>query len=134
MDFQLVVEGTPVFDLSYFFYTGGSKNLFDNLEHYLDVYYESFTEAASNLGEKAEDLFPREVLSQDWKKYSKYGMMLALLLTQIKLISKEDSVKMVKDMNKKTSKMEDFEVKVDDTLFDQRAADIIRHVYEIDAL
>jgi hypothetical protein len=56
LDFQLPMVGTPVCDLSYFFYSGGSKELFDKLENYLNIYHESFSKAAKNLGSDPEKL------------------------------------------------------------------------------
>nr|XP_001807041.2 PREDICTED: uncharacterized protein LOC100141764 [Tribolium castaneum] len=61
MDFQMSFEGTPVYDLSYFFYSGGSKQLFDKLETFLDIYYESFSKCAKALGGDPEKLLPREI-------------------------------------------------------------------------
>ncbi|KAJ3649967.1 hypothetical protein Zmor_021680 [Zophobas morio] len=139
LDFQLVFASTPVHDLSYFFYTSGCKKLFDKLEEYLDIYYQSFSKFASELGCDPHKLLPREMLSQDWKKYSQFGMMLSTILTKIKLISKEDSIKIIEaaDNQKEGDKVNEsgFEgLNFDSVLFKQRVRDIVIHMHEIDAL
>ena len=139
LDFQLVVASTPVHDLSYFFYTSGCKKLFDKLEEYLDIYHESFSKFASEVGCDPNELLPRQMLSEDWKKYSHFGMMLSTMLTKVKLISKEDSIKMIEaaDSQKEGDKVNenDFdEFNFDRALFKQRVRDIVIHMHEIDAL
>ncbi|XP_015837331.2 uncharacterized protein LOC655292 [Tribolium castaneum] len=141
LDFQLFTTGTPVYDLSYFFYTGGSKKLFDKLEDYLDIYHASFCKTAINLGCDPRKLLPRKVLSEEWRKYAKYGMILAFVLTKIKLTSKEDHIAMVENADKQKSVDEDvdagetfMQVKYDEELFKERVRDILLHMYEIDAL
>lgn len=140
IDFQLINIGSPVYDLSYFFYTGGSKQLFDKLEDYLDIYHASFCKAAINLGCDPRKLLPRKVLSEEWKQYSKFGMLLAFLLTKIKLISKEDTIEVIEQANhvKSVEEIDDgtkfMEVKYDKELFKKRVRDIVVHMYEINAL
>jgi thiamine kinase-like enzyme len=137
LDFQLAMVGSPVCDLSYFFYTGGSKELFDKLEDYLNIYHESFSKAAKSLGSDPEKLFPREALTRDWKIHSKFGMMLSLLLTKIKLISKEDTIDIINTTNEKTEadngKMFN-NVKYNELLFKNRVRDILVHFHETNTL
>jgi thiamine kinase-like enzyme len=137
LDFQLVIAGTPVYDLSYFFYTGGSKELFDKLEDYLNIYYESFSISSKNLGNDPNELFPREELTRDWKRYSKFGMMLSLLVTKLKLLSKEDVIDLIDadDEKTKTDNGEQFvNLKYNKTLYKKRIEEILIHFHERDTL
>jgi hypothetical protein len=117
LDFQLVATGTPVYDLSYFFYTGGSKELFDKLNDYLNIYYDSFSNSVRCLGNDPNEIFPREILNQEWKRFSRYGMMLSMLLTKTKLISTVAT-------NTQSTK----------SILQKRLCDIVIHMHEIDAL
>ncbi|KAJ3638540.1 hypothetical protein MTP99_001896 [Tenebrio molitor] len=137
LDFQLGMVGTPVCDLSYFFYTGGSKELFDKLEDYLNIYHESFCTAAKNLGSDPEKLLPREALTRDWKIHSRFGLLLSLLLTKIKLISKEDAIGMINTANEKTEHDNGdqfMDVKYNEILYKKRVRDILTHFHETDIL
>jgi hypothetical protein len=121
--------GTPVFDLSYFFYTGGSKELFDKLEDYLNIYHESFSEAAKDLGGDPNKLFPREALTHDWKTYSRFGMLLSIILIKIKLISKEDAIDIINTANEKTeadngAEQQFMNMKYNETLYKKRVQDL----------
>jgi thiamine kinase-like enzyme len=117
LDFQLVATGTPVYDLSYFFYTGGSKELFDKLNDYLNIYYDSFSNSVRSLGNDPNEIFPREILNQEWKRFSRFGMMLSMLLTKTKLISTVGT-------NTQSTK----------SILQKRLCDIVIHMHEIDAL
>ncbi|KAJ8977349.1 hypothetical protein NQ317_017764 [Molorchus minor] len=58
IDFQLSYVGSPVTDLSYCLYSSGSKELFDQLDHFLSVYHRSLIEAVKQLGCYSENIFP----------------------------------------------------------------------------
>jgi thiamine kinase-like enzyme len=135
LDFQMAWVGTPVYDLSYFFYSGGCKELFDKLEDFLDVYYNSFSRFVKELGSVPEDLLPRSALSEDWKVYSKFGMFMALLLTQVKLMSREDSAEMSDSIDGNVDGSSKFmNANINNELFNKRVKDILIHMYENGAL
>ncbi|KAF7273063.1 hypothetical protein GWI33_014190 [Rhynchophorus ferrugineus] len=89
IDFQFCRESTPVHDLSFLFYSGASKDDFDKVEEYLQLYHESFCHYATEFGLNGEDLLPFEILKQDWKQYSLFGALMGIMLWQIKLTDKE---------------------------------------------
>lgn len=89
VDFQIVRLGTPVHDLSYFFYTGGSKALFDKLDDYLKIYHDSLSKNLRELGSDPEKLYPFKQLKNDWKNYARFGVILSLLLVKVKLLQKK---------------------------------------------
>jgi hypothetical protein len=129
--------GNPVCDLSYFFYSGGSKEHFDKLENYLNIYHESFSKAAKNLGSDPEKIFPREALTRDWKIHSRFGLLLSLLLTKMKLVSKEDSESMINTANERTeldSGKLFMDLNYNEILYKKRVRDILVHFHETDNL
>ncbi|XP_068896004.1 uncharacterized protein [Tenebrio molitor] len=137
LDFQLCMIGNPVCDLSYFFYSGGSKEHFDKLENYLNIYHESFSKAAKNLGSDPEKIFPREALTRDWKIHSRFGLLLSLLLTKMKLVSKEDSESMINTANERTeldSGKLFMDLNYNEILYKKRVRDILVHFHETDNL
>lgn len=76
LDFQLAYVTTPIHDLAYFFYSGASKHDMDRLDHYLDIYYDSFSEFVRELGADPTELYPYHVLKDEWKRYSVPGVIL----------------------------------------------------------
>ncbi|RZC41667.1 EcKinase domain containing protein, partial [Asbolus verrucosus] len=63
-----------------------------NLDYYLKIYYKSFSSFLKKLGSEPEKLFPFEALKEHWKKYAKFGMIMALNILQIKMTDKNDFV------------------------------------------
>ncbi|ENN80771.1 hypothetical protein YQE_02811, partial [Dendroctonus ponderosae] len=62
LDHQLGRNSTPVHDLSYLFYSGALKAEFYKLDYYLDLYYQSFSKFARELGADPNELLPLEAL------------------------------------------------------------------------
>ncbi|KAJ8977346.1 hypothetical protein NQ317_017760, partial [Molorchus minor] len=77
LDFQFSNVGTPVSDLSYFLYSGATKEVLDDLDYYLRVYHESLTKTLHNFGCNSQNIYPFEVLKRDWKEYCKTGFGMA---------------------------------------------------------
>ncbi|XP_030763689.1 uncharacterized protein LOC115888195 isoform X2 [Sitophilus oryzae] len=91
VDFQLTRKTTPIHDLSYFFYSGASKEDFDKLDEYLEIYHESFSQFSQELGFRGDDLLPLNVLKDEWKTYSMLGVFMGIFLWELKLIPKDDA-------------------------------------------
>lgn len=90
LDHQCGRDSTPVHDLAYCFYSGASQADFDKLDYYLDLYYQSFSKFAKELGADPDHLLPFEALKSDWKKYAFLGMYMAVLAWKFKLIEKKE--------------------------------------------
>ncbi|KAL1506588.1 hypothetical protein ABEB36_005919 [Hypothenemus hampei] len=99
IDFQLTRESTPIHDLSYFFYASASKKDIDNLEQYLALYHESFSDILRQLGENANEIFPFDVLIKEWKENALLGIILGIYLWQIKLIQKAEFVEILQQFS-----------------------------------
>lgn len=76
LDFQLAYVTTPIHDLAHFFYSGASKHDMDRLNHYLDIYYNTFSEFVRELGADPTELYPYQVLKDEWKRYSVSAVIL----------------------------------------------------------
>lgn len=94
IDFQLMCESTPIHDLSYFFYSGACKADMDKLDQYLNLYYTSFCNFATELG-NLDEIFSLDDIKEDWKKYSPLGLYLGLHLWLGKLTKKDDLLAMI---------------------------------------
>lgn len=127
IDFQLIREGSPVFDLSYFFYTGGTKELFNKLNDFLKIYHDSLSKNLRELGSDPEKLYPFEQLQEDWKNYGLFGVVLSLFILKVKLLDVNDVQNIVKDHEEETSVMEGL---LAASVNKERAKDIILHAYE----
>ncbi|XP_050298091.1 uncharacterized protein LOC126737295 [Anthonomus grandis grandis] len=108
IDFQLMTERTPIHDLSYFFYSGASKEDMDNLEFYLQIYYESFSKHVLGLKQNPEEVLPFITLKKEWKENGIIGVMLSIHLWQLKLLPKENFIENLREKNieKKVSDQE----------------------------
>ena len=134
IDFQLMFVGTPVCDLSYCLYSGASKKVFDNLNDYLEVYYDSFSSFVKSLGSDTEKLFPFSALKDHWKKYSRFGLIMALAVIKMKLTHSEDIVDLTDDIE-----MDQFaeimaKQKFDAESYNKRVRGLLWHMSEVGAL
>ena len=134
IDWQLMMVGSPVCDLSYFLYCGSSKKMFDNLNEYLHVYYESFSSTLKKLGRNPKALFPFSVLKQHWQKYSKWGMIMACVLLKLKLTNDDDCLNLTDGYEINEMSEVFANVKFDEADFGKRVREILWHMSEIDAL
>lgn len=131
VDWQLVRFGSPVLDLSYFLYTSGSKEIFSNLNMYLKIYYNSLSKVLENCCYCSNDLFPFEVLQEQWKTYSKFGLGMAFLVVNVMLMDNNE----LPDVTTKEQTGEDFIKSFQansgkDAQYIARMKDIILHFYE----
>lgn len=104
IDFQLSRDGTPVHDLSYFFYSSASRADLDRLEDYLKIYHESLAQTLEALDEKVEDFLSWEELLQEWKEHAAMGVFLGIYLWQVKLLDKEEYVNQLQSLSDEESK------------------------------
>ncbi|CAH1975011.1 unnamed protein product [Acanthoscelides obtectus] len=91
IDFQICRTGTPVFDLSYCFYSGASKALLSQLNYFLDVYHDSLSRSLEQFGLSSDVIYPMSVLKEEWKKYCKFGFFSATIIWKIKMLPDEEA-------------------------------------------
>nr|CAH7750149.1 unnamed protein product [Callosobruchus chinensis] len=91
IDFQICRAGTPVFDLSYCFYSGASKALLSQLSYFLDIYHRSLSRSLNQFGLSSEVIYPMSVLKEEWKRYCKFGVISATMIWKMKLAPDEEA-------------------------------------------
>lgn len=94
LDWQLIEVASPIYDISYFFYTVASEEALSKLDDYLKFYHSELMEHIKKLGSDPEDLYPFHVLEEEWKKYSKYGFALAFMVLKVMLVNQDEVPKM----------------------------------------
>ncbi|GJQ82639.1 hypothetical protein Trydic_g19657 [Trypoxylus dichotomus] len=94
IDWQMLREATPVFDISYFFYTIASQEGLDNLDHYLEIYYQELRERIKDLGSDPDELYPLHVFRKECKEHLKYGFAMAFMLVRMMLSAEDEVVSM----------------------------------------
>ncbi|KRT78397.1 hypothetical protein AMK59_7337, partial [Oryctes borbonicus] len=94
VDWQLFRPLSPVFDISYFFYTIASEKALAKLDTYLEMYYAELTDQLKQMGSDPEMLYPKEVFLKEWKQYCKFGFGISFMLIKIMLASKDEAPKM----------------------------------------
>lgn len=93
LDWQISQYSTPVFDLSYFLFACVSENDLNNLDELLNVYYQVFTEQLRQLNvENPQQVYPQSQFHEEWKNYSKYGIMMASMIMKIASTEKDEVV------------------------------------------
>ncbi|CAG9837621.1 unnamed protein product [Diabrotica balteata] len=129
IDFQTCKVGSAVYDLSYCIYSGGSKDVLDNLDYYLKLYHKNLTETCTLMG--CEDFISLEELNQEWKDYCKFGWIMAMVILRAKLVNddaKLDLYLMLTELEKRESvaHLEDS----DEDEIERRTLVILEHMHK----
>lgn len=90
IDWQLIRPASPVYDISYFFFTIASDDALNKTKDYLKLYHEELSEQIQLLGSDPKKLYPFNIFLNEWKKYCKYGFSLAFMLIKVMLSAKDE--------------------------------------------
>jgi hypothetical protein len=134
IDWQIIKVGSPVCDLSYCLYSGASKKVFDNLNHYLKIYYDSFSSFLRELGSDPDKLFPFSVLEEHWRKYSRWGMIMSFSILRMKLTHKEDIIDLADGISEEELTSAFSKTKFYEEDYNKRVRGLVSHMFEVDAL
>lgn len=123
--------GPPVLDVAYFFYTCSAKELIDNLEKYLGIYYNKLASHLRKLGSNPDKIYPYSIFWEQWKKYARFGLIYAMTLIYIMLTEENESVNLedVAEADKSVADAFNFEIANSDLYYD-RVRHIILHFVE----
>ncbi|XP_018568333.1 uncharacterized protein LOC108908702 [Anoplophora glabripennis] len=99
LEWQLSKMGSPVLDLSYFFFVCSSKEMFYDYKSYLKIYYETLSENLRKLSCDPENIFPYMLLERHWKTYAKFGLYMGLIVITL-MLSEVEEAPIVKDVVK----------------------------------
>lgn len=118
----------PVFDISYFFYCSCGKKEMENLEYYLLLYHDSLSSNLRMLGSDPDILYPYSKFKDHWRKYSRYGLILALLVIK-NVLTESDEVELLdKIMTDGKNMCEVFMFRIrKDKIYKERIRDVIVH-------
>lgn len=132
MDWQLSRFGSPVLDLSYYFLTSTTKEF--RSQHYdrlIEIYYESLKEIIQLCGSNPEQLFGWNDLQEQFKKFGKFGLIMAPMLLQTIVSDPENinSMEKLADNLDSNSGSKDMATLNEQTelLFKERVTDAIEH-------
>ncbi|KAI4466588.1 hypothetical protein MML48_2g00002818 [Holotrichia oblita] len=94
LDWQLIEVSSPIYDISYFFYTVASEEALSKLDDYLRFYHTELSEQIRKLGSDPELLYPFSVFEMEWKRYCTYGFALAFMIFRALLANHDEIPKM----------------------------------------
>ncbi|CAH0546171.1 unnamed protein product [Brassicogethes aeneus] len=129
IDFQCIRVASPVHDLAYCFYTGASKEVLDKLDEILKVYHESLSEVLGQCGENVEKVYPFSVLKEEWKLYSKMGMIFSFIIWKVKTRTPEEMIDVNDLLNDKK-----YLCVPNKTTYKTSIRNIVIHMHQIGAL
>ncbi|XP_071053025.1 uncharacterized protein [Onthophagus taurus] len=90
IDWQCQRISSPLLDFSYFFYTLATKKELDNAEYFLTLYYNTLSERIAELGSNPEIVYPYKIFREHWRKYSLFGLCMALGIIKAQLFEKDE--------------------------------------------
>ncbi|RZC42278.1 uncharacterized protein BDFB_013627 [Asbolus verrucosus] len=91
LDWQIAKIGSPILDLSYFFYACSSKEVLYDLKKFLKIYHDNLSKTLKEAGLDPEEVFSYSELEAQWKIYSKFGLFMALFVVKIILSEVEEA-------------------------------------------
>ena len=98
LDWQVARYSSPVMDISYFLFCCISKDDLEELDDILVTYHKAFINQLKQLGVKDPHVvYPLRQLLNDWKSYSKFGILSANLVLKI-LSAEKDEVMDIGDV------------------------------------
>ncbi|XP_028129761.2 uncharacterized protein LOC114325830 [Diabrotica virgifera virgifera] len=80
IDYQMATLGTPVYDLTYAFYSGADQETLKNWEHFLKIYYNSLSKSLKDYDLDVENIYPYEILKKEWKENIQFGFLMSLMI------------------------------------------------------
>lgn len=90
IDFQICRSGSVVSDLSYLLYSAVTKNILDDLDHFLKIYHDSFSDTLRSYNLDPSAIFTFADLKAEWKNHFAYGYIISQVLWANKLMKAYD--------------------------------------------
>jgi thiamine kinase-like enzyme len=135
IDWQATSLTSPIIDLSYFLFATLSKEDMDDLDAILKSYHNSFTEHLKKLKVDPEGVYPFEVLLEDWKKYSKFGIIITSMIHKYSLSEKDEAPDMARAAEDGQDISDTFRIPIRDIAgFKKRMHYIVKYVADHDLI
>ncbi|KAJ3646097.1 hypothetical protein Zmor_023704 [Zophobas morio] len=112
LDWQMSKFTSPVTDLSYFLFAGISDEDIADIDSILRDYHKHLCEYLRRLDSKVADKYPVEKFFDEWKKYSKFGLLFCIVPIQSLYTEKEDLPDFTEAADKGKDIMESFTFEV----------------------
>ncbi|XP_044263381.1 uncharacterized protein LOC123010504 [Tribolium madens] len=109
IDWQISRLASPILDLSHFIFSCTSENDLNDLTNILEYYHKCFSDFLTQMG-SSENLYPKTQFFEDWKKLSKFGIMLTSIVMKICTAEMEEAPDLAKSAENGDLKVFQFEV------------------------
>jgi hypothetical protein len=107
----------------------------DDLDVILKNYHNTFINYVKNLGTDSEHLYPFEQFLEDWKKYSKYGIIMTNMIHKYSLSEKDEVPDMAQAAESGQDISDTFRLPIrDNASFKKRMHYIVKYVAEHDLI
>ncbi|KAJ8942619.1 hypothetical protein NQ318_013331 [Aromia moschata] len=83
IDWQISSIGSPARDLAYFLFTNAPKEILSDYKESLITYHDAASETLRSVGCDPETVYPFELLELQWRKYTKFGLRMAIKLLKV---------------------------------------------------
>lgn len=133
LDFQLSRTGSPAADLSYFLYACTDGKLREkHYEELLKHYHKVLSNCLKELGSDANELFPYDVLLDHMKRFSAYGVVMAMMVLHL-MLSDPDEIPDISgdNMDLEAWKYETRNVNVYLARVKDIVRDVLKHKYDL---
>ncbi|RZC41104.1 EcKinase, DUF1679, and/or APH domain containing protein, partial [Asbolus verrucosus] len=135
LDWQMARLSSPVCDLAYFIFACISEEDLNSLNAILELYYKSLGETLRELGSDPEKLYPLNDFLDHWKKYSKFGVVMASLIIKMCFSEKNEIPDMAQTAESGNDISATFSINIKDkTSFINRISYIVKYVVEHDLI
>lgn len=91
IDFQLSRLAPPVTDLLYLFCFSASKGVIDELETYLEKYYNNLSDFLKELDTDVDIVYPFKIFMGQWKDFARYGPAMILFALRFTLSEEHEA-------------------------------------------
>ncbi|KAF2904585.1 hypothetical protein ILUMI_01583 [Ignelater luminosus] len=131
VDFQASRVGSPVMEFCHFFYSCSSKAVLDKLDYFMQFYHGKVSDFVSEMGSDPKKLFPHHILKEHWKKYARYGLIVAATAMYAALTEEEKAVDLAElaESEGNISNALNYKIKHVDE-YNKRMENLILHFYE----
>ncbi|XP_072386439.1 uncharacterized protein [Diabrotica undecimpunctata] len=131
-DFQLATVASPVLDLTYSFYSGADEETISNLDHFLEIYYQSLSDTLKEYGCTAEEVLPFTELKKEWKEHNSFGVLMGLLIWSNKNLDPNDTLNVAEliDADSTNDSISSLIQKTDSTGFKRASLSVMKHLYK----
>ena len=124
---------SPVIDVSFFLFACLSEEDIDDVDVFLKLYHTALGDHLRKLGSNVDQLYPFSQFLDDWKKYSKFGVIMITLIHKFSLAEREEVPDYVQTTEQGFDVAKSLDVKIKDTQgFKKRMGYLVKFCVEHD--